>query len=280
MPEVDLKAAINAVSDVVQNRPRPLREFDQIYMKTGDMVMQSEFVARWGQDKRLAFIGDGDSISVCTAYLSARSIVSYGPAHITVFDFDERIVKAINRFADAERLPNLEAQLYNVLDPLPNTRRFDAFYTNPPWGASNAGASVNAFVQRGIEATHYAGEGLVVIADDDDLPWPQEVLFNVQAYASARGYFVSEMKRKLHLYHLDDAPDLRSCNLTLKARPGNASGPMSEQLPADVREHFYGKDSAPRVKYVRELARLDYGKANEAEYELELLGEDGESNDV
>ena len=24
-----------------------LREFDQIYMKTGDMVMQSEFVASW-----------------------------------------------------------------------------------------------------------------------------------------------------------------------------------------------------------------------------------------
>jgi hypothetical protein len=35
MTEIDLKAAINAVSDVVQNRPRPIREFDQIYMKTG-----------------------------------------------------------------------------------------------------------------------------------------------------------------------------------------------------------------------------------------------------
>ena len=39
MPEeIDLKAAINAISDVVQNRPRPLREFDQIYMKAGDVV--------------------------------------------------------------------------------------------------------------------------------------------------------------------------------------------------------------------------------------------------
>jgi len=35
---IDLKDAINAISDVVQNRPRPLREFDQIYMKTGDMI--------------------------------------------------------------------------------------------------------------------------------------------------------------------------------------------------------------------------------------------------
>ncbi len=31
--EIDLGAALNAVSDVIQNRPRPLREFNQIYMK-------------------------------------------------------------------------------------------------------------------------------------------------------------------------------------------------------------------------------------------------------
>ena len=102
--DIDLKAAINAVSDVVQNRPRPIREFDQIYMKTGDMVMQSEFVASWANKKRLAFIGDGDSISVCVAYLHARGILNYGPSMTTVFDFDERMVGAINRFADRERL--------------------------------------------------------------------------------------------------------------------------------------------------------------------------------
>ena len=39
--EIDLRAAINAISDVVENRPRSLREFDQIYMKAGDMVLQS-----------------------------------------------------------------------------------------------------------------------------------------------------------------------------------------------------------------------------------------------
>jgi hypothetical protein len=73
--EIDLRAAINAVSDVIQNRPRPLREFDQIYMKAGDMVMQSEFIAHWANGKRLAFIGDGDAISVCAVYLQARGIL-------------------------------------------------------------------------------------------------------------------------------------------------------------------------------------------------------------
>lgn len=110
---IDLKSALNAISDVVQNRPRPIRQFDQIYMKAGDMVMQGEFVANWANGQRLAFIGDGDSISVCVAYLSARSIIDYGPARIKVYDFDERIVGAINRFADRERLGSLEAELYN-----------------------------------------------------------------------------------------------------------------------------------------------------------------------
>lgn len=280
--DIDLKAAVNAISDVVQNRPRPLREFDQIYMKAGDMVMQSEFVARWAADKRLVFIGDGDSISVCAAYLHARGIVPYGPSRVTVLDFDERIVGAINRFADKERLETLTALLYNVVDPLPvDARGFDAFYTNPPWGASNDGASVIAFVQRGIEAMDRGGEGVIVIADDETLKWPGQVLHSVQSFASARGYYVAQMMPRLHLYHLDDAPDLRSCNLVIRAEPGG-HGPsvVSRALDGDALAHFYGRDQQLHVRYVRERKRLDYGKANENEYELELIPQVGGRDDV
>ncbi len=76
--EMDLRAAVNAISDVIQNRPRPLREFDQIYMKAGDMVHQSELVGRWADGRKLAFIGDGDAISICVSYLQRRHIVPYG----------------------------------------------------------------------------------------------------------------------------------------------------------------------------------------------------------
>lgn len=273
MPEdIDLKAAINAVSDVVQNRPRPIREFDQIYMKTGDMVMQSEFVANWANGKRLAFIGDGDSISVCVAYLHARNILNYGPSLTTVFDFDERIVSAINRFADRERLENLSAVLYNCIDGLPDTKVFECFYTNPPWGASNNGASVNLFVQRGLEAVRYVGEGLIVIADDPQLEWPQQVLYQVQAFTSESGFYVSRMMPQLHSYHLDDAPELRSCNLLIRARPSNPERTESAPIQETARlDNFYGRETQLRVKYVREVKRLDYGRANESEYEFELV---------
>lgn len=269
---VDLRKAINAVSDVVQNRPRPLRIFDQIHMKTGDMVLQSETMADWADGKRLAFIGDGDAISVCIAYLQARGVLNFGPSHITVFDFDERTVEAVMNFADRERIPNLDAKLYNVLEAMKPSKRYDCFYTNPPWGASNNGESVNVFVERGMEATGHAGEGVVVIADDDDLEWPKRVLASVQSFASAQGFYVSRMQRKLHEYHLDDAPDLKSCNLYLAALPGNAAAATSADITDAARlENFYGLSQRPTVRYVRARRRLDYGVAHEDEYEFEYL---------
>lgn len=272
--EIDLKAAINAISDVVQNRPRPLREMDQIYMKTGDMVLQSEMVAKWADGKKLAFIGDGDAISVSVAYLIHRRILNYGPTKIQVFDFDERICNAIKRFADRERIDTLDSTLYNVLDAFPNLGKFDCFYTNPPWGASNGGASVNVFSQRGMEAVGNNGEGMIVIADDHELEWPQQVLAEVQKFALGAGFYIQRMASKVHHYHLDDNPDLRSCNLMIKSLPDVAALQKSEPITDQARlEHFYGKDRAVKIKYVREQKRVDYGKAHDDEYRYEQFEE-------
>ncbi len=272
--DIDLRAAINAVSDVVQNRPRPLREFDQIFMKTGDMVLQSELVARWSNGKRIAFIGDGDAIGLCVAHLHNAGIINYGPAEMVVFDFDERVCSAVTRFADRERLETLQAVLYNCLDAFPGPTNFDCFYTNPPWGASNDGESVKVFMQRGMEATGYGGEAMVVIADDLELEWPKQVLANVQEYAIASGFFVQKMMPRLHSYHLDDNPDLRSCNLIFKALRGPVSSVESSAIIDEARlANFYGRENPPRVRYVRERKRVDYGKAHEDEYSFDLLGE-------
>lgn len=272
--EIDLRAAINAISDVVQNRPRPLRMFDQIYMKTGDMVLQSELVAKWADGKKLAFIGDGDAISVCVAYLQHRKILEYGPTEIVVFDFDERICNAVSRFADEEQITNLRSQLYNCLDEFPKEGKFECFYTNPPWGASNDGESVKVFVQRGMEAVGYNGEGTVVIADDHELEWPQQVLAATQEFSLQSGFYVQKMGSRMHGYHLDDNPNLRSCNLVLKSLPGISSKGVSSPINnPDRLSHFYGRNQDIKIKYIREKQRVDYGKAHDDEYELELFEE-------
>lgn len=270
MTDINLREAVNAISDVIQNRPRPLRQFDQIYMRAGDMVLQSEYVAHWADGKRLAFLGDGDAISVAVAYLKRREILGYGPETIDVYDFDERIVKAVKRFADSERIKSLDAHLFNVIDPIEATDRYDCFYTNPPWGASNGGDSVNVFVQRGFELVDHQGEGLVVIADrEPDMPWTEHVLANVQRFASEQGFYVSRMVQRLHSYHLDDNPELRSCNLELRSVPDNPARACSGA--ADVRQlaAFYAEGLTPDVRYVRERARVDYGMAHDDEYMLE-----------
>lgn len=267
MADIDLKAAINAISDVVQNRPRPLREIDQIYMKTGDMVLQSEMIARWADQKRLAFMGDGDAISVCIAYLKRRNIFDYGPSEIVVYDFDERIIGAVTRFAEKEGIENLSAKLYNCLDAFPDPGSYDAFYTNPPWGQSNDGGSVKVFVQRGIESTGCQGEGVIVIADDHSLEWPQNVLAATQLFSLQNGFFVQRMSSQVHLYHLDDNPELKSCNLYIKALPANSKNLLSEDITDPLRlENFYGRNKLPHIQYIREKKRVDYGKAPDEEY--------------
>jgi hypothetical protein len=82
------------------------------------------------------------------------------------------------------------------------------------------------------------------------------------------------MQRKLHEYHLDDAPDLRSCNLYISALPGNQAPSLPSAAIIDpVRlENFYGRSKEARVHYVLERHRVNYGKAHDDEYELKLFG--------
>lgn len=272
--QLDLRRAINAISDVIQNRPLPLREFDQIYMKAGDMVLQTSLIAQRFDKRRLVFMGDGDSIALCLAYLMRQKVLDTGPRKILVLDFDERIVNAVNRFADRERIQHLiEAKLYNCIDAMPKEYlgKFNAFYTNPPWGASNSGESVKVFAERAMEACDKDAVGVVVIADDHRVDWSRRVLSEIQSFAIEKRYYVQEMQTNLHEYHLDDAPELRSCNLFLRSHPDRKVVKVSYPLHQSRLEDFYGKSQNLRVRHVREKLRVDYGKAIDGTYKLERL---------
>ena len=142
---MDLRKGLNAVSDVIVNRPPPLREFDQIYMKAADMLIQAEHVSKWLTDRDVVFIGDGDALALCVMHLAAEEHLPTGPKSVHVLDFDERMINSVLRFAERYGYSDrITAELYNVADPLPPAYRakFGAFYTNPPFGGSNGGASV------------------------------------------------------------------------------------------------------------------------------------------
>jgi predicted methyltransferase len=279
---LDLRGALNTISDVVQNRPSPLREFDQIYMKVGDLVIQSDFIARQFNDLDIVFIGDGDAISLCTVHLREKGIFGYGPRHITVLDFDERIVNSINHFARNNDLDDkIKAILYNVSDPLPEDywRTSDAFYTNPPWGASNDGRSVTAFVHRGVEAIKPRGMGAIVIADNEEVGWTGQVIFRTQEMLIQAGFIVSEMIPGLHKYHLDDSPELTSCCMLTRDINAQLAYEKSEHLPTEVLANFYGRNNPLKVRYVKDHSGLNLGRAHDRSYELIPLEESNGSHD-
>lgn len=270
--EFDLRKAINAISDVVQNRPPPLREFDQIYMKVADMVVQAEYVARVFNGKDIVFVGDGDGIALSAAHLKAQEVIGYGPSSITVLDFDERIVNSISRFGEKlQPKVRISAHLYNVAEALPSQHfgAYDGFHINPPWGASNGGESVLAFFERGSQATKNNGLGIVVIGDDPGLPWTQEVLRDTQRRAFELGYVVSELLPQLHEYHLDDAPELRSCSCLFRRIDASCMEKESKPLDHSRRENFYGQSSPLRFRFVRERPTLNAARESDFLYNLE-----------
>ena len=258
MSSLDLREAFNAMSDVVVNRPAPLREFDQIYMKISDMLLQAELLSRWFEEKQVVCIGDGDAIGLTLVHLKANGVLERGPKHVHVLDFDQRVVNSILAFAKNYQLQEkISAELYNVADPLPKVHiaNFEAFYTNPPFGASNEGRSVEAFLKRGDEALGANGIGCVVMADDPNLDWTRAVVKQVQKYLLFNGFIFRELLPQFHHYHLDDDPELTSCSL-IAARFGDEGvKSVSEALPKEDLANFYGKLSPLEVRYVVDLCK-------------------------
>jgi predicted methyltransferase len=214
-------------------------------MKEEDMVGQAGFIARKFCNLKTVFVGDGDSVALSMLHLWKRGLLAERPKHIRVLDFDERIVNAINRFAETHGYRGLIlAELYNVAEPLPKRLigRADAFYTNPPWGANNDGNSVVAFVLRGIEAVTNPGLGAIVIADDPTQPWTQKVLYRAQGMLLEHGFIIKELGEERHHYHLDDDPDLQSCTIITSRLLPTATKITSRMLERGSFANFYGRN--------------------------------------
>ena len=255
MTSLDLREAFNAVSEVVVNRPEALREFDQIYMKISDMLLHAQLVSRWVDGKNMVFLGDGDAIGLTLTYLKSCQVFDQGPSHVHVLDFDERIVNSVLRFAERFELGDLiSAELYNVADPLPEVHRsaYEAFHINPPFGASNDGRSVEAFLKRGDEATGKDGLACVVIADDPNLGWTRFVSRQTQKFLLNNGFTVSELVPNFQRYHLDDNPDLTSCSIIAVRHGCDGMKSSSLALPKCDLENFYGASAPLSVQYVKD----------------------------
>jgi predicted methyltransferase len=267
---IDFRKCLYALSDVIINRPPPLRAFDQIYMKIPDMLLQAELLGRWFADKRIVFVGDGDAVALAYVHLTKLDLLPGAPQAVTVVDFDERVVNSVNHFADRHELQAvIRAELYNVIDPLPESQwqQYDGFYTNPPWGASNEGRSVVHFCSRGVEACRTIARGCIVIGDHHSFPWTHRVQHVTQTMLLGRGFRVAEMLPEFHKYHLDDSPELTSCSMLVERDDASASTYDSKALPTSEWPNFYGMNDPAKYRYVKDLTNGGKFMSNDVELE-------------
>jgi N4-bis(aminopropyl)spermidine synthase len=242
--EHDLLARITQHPD----RPRPIRDIDQIFMLPGSQLAQAKIISGHLAQRDVAFVGDGDCMAACLGLLAKEGVIDK-PGHLLVLDFDQRIIafarQVATQFGFQDRL---DAQLYNVLDPVPGElrSRADVFYTNPPYGSKNKGASGIGFLARCMALCKPVGSsGVAILPYHPSERWSREAMGAIQQFMIAHGYVVGEMLRSMHSYHLDDLPMLRSATAVFDRTEQAATPYLDQALPSSVTRFFYGSANRP-----------------------------------
>ncbi len=113
--------------DITAERPLPVAEYDQGFMRPEDTVARVVFMHRMGDvaNRDILLIGDDDLVSVALALTGL-------PRRIVVVDVDERLGAFIER-VNREHGFHIEFHPLDIRRPLPSdlTARFDAFVTDP-----------------------------------------------------------------------------------------------------------------------------------------------------
>lgn len=250
---------------VARSRPAPLRAFDQIPMRTPDLVRQVRAIAPYVAGQRVAFIGDYDGAS-----LVLGSLISSGeanPVEMHILDFDLRVLKTANAFAKQHGLDHLlSIRAYNVFDAVPSDLRghFDWFYINPPYGASNEGLSARLFLSRGMELTKRpAGGGFAILPCDPSRHWAYSAWQRTQAFLRTQRWSIIAKVDGAHQYHLDDDQELSSSLIVMQSSAQRPRLPLPYQerrVNADEIEDFYGRSvKPPYPRYIREDGSADLG---------------------
>lgn len=250
-------------------RPESLRAFDQIPMRGSDLLCQVKLIAPHLAGKRIVFVGDHDGTSLLLGLLSSQGMIK-GPAQMTLLDFDDRLLEVASALADEHHFSErFTSRLYNVFDPLPKelVGTFDAFYTNPPYGASNLGESARLFITRGCELTNSVwSKGYILLPTDHERLWTRASMLATQSFLLTHGWGIAAQLPQLHRYHLDDDAALMSSLLCVEREAAVMHAPSlpwqgRAVSPSEI-PHFYGRDVLPPYpKYIavdgREVSSLD-----------------------
>lgn len=242
---------INLVDIVIKNRPKPVRKYDQIYMKSTDMLKQLHFIKKYIIDRRMVFLGDDDGMSMLIALFSFFGHIS-SPKSIRVLDFDERIINN-NRKVLEKYMPDLisflTADLYNVINKVPkdDVAAHDFFYINPPYGAFNNGLSCILWLHRCIELCNDYCRGCVIVPSYNNQKdsWQTKSMFAIQEFLNEKGFVITEMLPNYHSYHLEtnkeiEHDEIKSSVIIVEKIKTSTTEYYQQKLPLNLVKNLYG----------------------------------------
>jgi len=139
------KEVLDRFIDVTQDRPLPVSDFDQGFVRPQDTVARLAFLYERGdlEGQEIFILGDDDLLSVAIGLTGMA-------ARVQVVEIDRRITAFIRDFCRREGIGNIEVKEYNVLEELPAEERgrYDVFVTDPV----ETRKGLKLFVGRCIEA--------------------------------------------------------------------------------------------------------------------------------
>jgi predicted methyltransferase len=114
--------------EATENRPPPLEDFDQGFVRPIDTIKRMAFIYERGdlEGTTIFILGDDDLLSI------AMGLTGMAQA-ITVVEIDERLTSFIQDFCKVEGITNITVRKYNVLEDLPpeEVNRYNMFVTDP-----------------------------------------------------------------------------------------------------------------------------------------------------
>jgi predicted methyltransferase len=248
---------------VAMARPQALRQYDQIWMRAPALIRQTLLIAPYLAGKRIVFLGDGDCMSLMLGIFGTYSLI-VPPEHMTVLDFDKRLIKQIQAFSRENRFPTIISTFpYNVLDPIPVelVGMADWFYVNPPYGFSNQGLSTIVWLSRCVTLCKQRCSGCLILPYDSNRGEAQIAMYNIQKYLVELGFVVCDMAQQMHQYYLDDDPPLASSVLIVNRDFPHARERYrySHKISFEEAKDFYGKSVLPPYPhYINENGEPDF----------------------
>lgn len=255
---------LDAVMVLERSRATPLRRYDQIPMVGTDLLRQAKFIGHYVAGKAVAFVGDADGMNSLLGMLGKLGAPQ--PERMLVLDFDERVLEVARGLAERYGFGDrLDLRRYNAFDPVPDDlpSGYDWFYTNPPYGARNDGASARLFVARGIELTgHHPGAGCLILPYDGEREWTRRAMLATQEFLNAAGWVVREAVSELHRYHLDDDRGLASSSLLVErvsVQQDKSLYAGRRVTPEEIPDFYGASVPPPYPRYIHADGSEDHG---------------------